>query len=201
MSGRFSAADYAAASLALRPRGPVWPDDPTSVQATTLAALSASLARSDADAVALLVDAFPFTTLDLLPEWEASLGLPDPCAGPSPTIGQRQAQVRARFIGGGGLSRSRYIAFAAALGFTITITVFSPFRVERNRIGDPLASDDWAFAWGVNVVTNFGGLSTDVLLCELQSVAPADTTVFILSSASGFAPSYRFNDARNSQYL
>ena len=202
MPGRYSAADYAAAAIALRPRGAVWPDDVNSVQAETLGALSASLARSDSDAVALLVDAFPFTTLGLLPEWEESLGLPDPCAGSSPTVAQRQAQVRARFIGGGGLSRARYIAFAAALGFTITITVFSPFRVDRNRIGDALASDDWAYAWEVTVVTNFGGLPLAVLQCELQSIAPADTTLFVVAGGGpAFIPSYRFNDVRNSQYL
>ena len=202
MTARFSQDDYAGAARGMRPRGPVWSDDIDSNQAKALGALSVALFRSDADAGALLVDAFPFTTLQLLPEWEETLGLPDPCAGADPTIPQRQAQVRARFIGGGGLSRARYIAFAAALGFTITISVYSPFRVGVNKIGDPLAGDGWAYAWGIRIVANFGGLLPSVLVCEMATVAPADTTFFIIpGSVDGFIPSYRFNDRRNSQYI
>ncbi|WP_197520275.1 putative phage tail protein, partial [Paraburkholderia tropica] len=56
-----------------------------------------SYERSTSRANYLLIDSFPPTAYELLPEWESTLGLPDPCAGEAPTIPQRQAQVLARF--------------------------------------------------------------------------------------------------------
>lgn len=184
--------DFTAALLALLPRGRVWPKEPDTVQAQAVATLTPTMARHAQDLVALLVDAFPATTLDLLPEWEATLGLPDPCAGLSPTVEQRVAQVVARFIGGGGQSVDYFIGFAAALGYAITIDEFAPFRCGIGRCGDPLCGADWAFAWQVNApsftVDFFEcGVSVcgeplavwgnTVLQCELQRLSPAHTVL------------------------
>jgi uncharacterized protein YmfQ (DUF2313 family) len=180
MTARFALADYAAVLRRLLPRGRVWSEDPGSVQGAVITGLAGGFERSDAAAVALLVDVFPATTDALLPEWEASLGLPDPCAGPEATAPQRRAQVVARLVAGGGLSASRYITFAAELGFTIEIETYAPFRVGVNRVTQRLFSRAWAHAWGVRVLANTSGLSSAVLLCELEAIRPAETTVFLL---------------------
>lgn len=181
MAARFAADDYAAAGRALLPRGRVWPDDPASVQGRAMAAIGRTLERSDAAAVALLTDAFPVAPVDLLPEWEASLGLPDPCLGASPTLAQRQAQVAARFVSGGGQSIAYYTRFAASLGFTITVRQYRPFQVGVDAVGQPLIGEAWAFAWGVNVTANTSGLTTDVLRCELEAIKPAHTVISYLT--------------------
>lgn len=181
MSSRFSVTDYARAFRGLMPRGRAWPEDETSVFHRVLKGLSGIYARSDAAAVALLKDAFPVGTVDLLPEWEASLGLPDPCAGPSPTVEQRQAAVHARFISGGGQSRARFIEFAAALGFTIEIEVYAPFIVDRSAVGEALADDAWSFAWGVRILASDFGLDPAVLICELEAIKPAESTIILLT--------------------
>jgi uncharacterized protein YmfQ (DUF2313 family) len=181
MSARFAAGDYAAAAAALLPRGRVWNGQPGSVQGTALLALAQSLEQSDADAAELLDESLPHHAVALLPEWEASLGLPDPCIGPDASDAQRREQVKARFVGGGGQSRQRYIDFAAALGFQITITAYAPFRAGYSRAGDPLYSAAYAFVWGVTIVANTGGLPSDVLTCELEAVKPADTNIILLS--------------------
>ena len=181
MTSRYSADDYAGAARALMPRGRVWSQDPNSVQGQALGALGQSMARTDAAAIALLGDAFPAQPVNLLPDWESSLGLPDPCAGLNPTVVQRQNQVQARFVGGGGQSRARFVQFAATLGFTITITTYAPFRVGLDTIGEPIASVAWAFAWGITVLTNTGGLDRAVLACELNAIKPAETTLFFLN--------------------
>lgn len=177
---RYSADDYAGALRQLLPRGRVWNNDPASVQGELIAAVGAQFARVDATGSELLELARPGDNLDLLEEWEETLGLPDPCAGSSPTVDQRAAAVRARFMSGGGQSRDRYIAFAAALGFTITITNFQPFRVGRSTVGNPLASDAWTFVWGVTVTANTSGLADSVLICELNAIKPAETTIILL---------------------
>lgn len=181
MGARFTSADYASAVRALMPRGRVWPDDPGSNQSQAVSGLVGSFERLDADAVDLIADAFPATTDQLLPEWEASLGLPDACAGDAQTIAQRKAHVLVRFIGAGGQSRAHFIAYAASIGFKISITAYAPFRVGVNACGQPLYGPAWAYAWGVKILANTGGLDASVLLCELNAMKPAETVVFLLS--------------------
>ena len=164
------------------PRGRVWPEGSGSVQADVLQAIGMGLERIDAAASILLDGSLPGSTQSaFLPEWEATLGLPDPCAGANPTFDQRRAQVRTRFIGVGGQSRQRYIDFAAGLGFDIAITNYAPFKAGRSSVGNPVASDAWSFVWGVQILANTGGLSPDLLLCELNAIRPAETTIILLT--------------------
>lgn len=173
------------------PTGPVWPRESDAIQTQILRALIPSFARSAARGANLIDDCFPATTLELLPEWEESLGLPDPCAGESPTIQQRQQQVVARFAAGGGQSKAFFIDYAAALGYRITITEFAPFRFGET-FGKPLNGPDWAHAWQVNAPSfsierftfgldafgePFAEWSNDVLQCELNRLKPAHTVL------------------------
>lgn len=175
------------------PRGRVWParDNLNCVQAQTLAPLMDTYSRLAARDAHLLVDAFPQTAYELLPEWEYTLGLPDPCAGTSPTLQQRQQQVVARLTARGGQSIDYFINFAASLGYPITITQFAPFRVGQT-VGQSLNGEAWAFAWQINAPTftveqfrvgrdtvgeplaNWGNT---VLQCEMNRLKPAQTTL------------------------
>ncbi|WP_168793608.1 YmfQ family protein [Paraburkholderia aromaticivorans] len=186
----YSAADYLRALQTHLPRGRVWPRDPDAQQTAILSGFTPVFAQLNARANNLLVDAFPSTTYELLPEWEATLGLPDPCAGEAPTTQQRVAQVVARLTATGGQSIAYYTAVAAALGYAITITQFVPSRFGKN-FGTLFGGTAWAFAWQVNAPTftistlQFGGAfgtpfaswGNNVLQCELQRFAPAHTTV------------------------
>lgn len=181
-TARYHGADYAAAARALLPRGRAWFDDPDGVQNTLLGAIGATFERIDAAASVLLDGSLPGSPQSaLLPEWEATLGLPDPCAGDSPTFDQRRDQVRSRFIGGGGQSRRYFLDLAAALGFDIAITNYSPFRVGHSSIDEPLADSAWTYTWAVTVLTNRGGAPVEVLTCELAAVRPAGTEIILLS--------------------
>lgn len=185
MASRYSADDYTAAARALLPRGRAWSNDSDSVQMRLLGGLALAFQRSDEAANGLLVNSLPGSNVDLLEEWEASLGLPDPCGGPDQTVQQRQAQVLARFIGGGGQNRQRFIDFAATLGFAITIVNYAPFRCGASGAGDPVGGQAWNDVWGVAVVSNAYGISNDVLLCELNTIKPAET--MIVFSGADFA--------------
>lgn len=193
----YSTDDYLAALQALLPRGRVWPRDPDATQTKALSGLTQSYARNNLRAGQLLVDAFPATTFQLLPEWESTLGLPDPCAGASPTTQGRRTQVIARFTGIGGQSAAYMIAFAKSLGYTITITQYAPARVGQSRVGQPLCGAPWAHAWRVNSSLNtvvrsrvgtsavgepLASWSNAVLECELKAIAPAHSTVFFAYS-------------------
>ena len=187
----YVAADYARAFLSLLPFGRAWSRDPDALPTQVVGAMMPTYERQTDSAANLLVDAFPSTTVDLLPEWEATLGLPDPCAGESPTLQQRQAQVLARFLDTGGASLAYFVSFAATLGYDITIDQFSPRRFGSS-FGRPFGGDAWAFAWQVNApqftVTQrkfgqslfgepYAVWENDVLTCELNRLKPAHTVL------------------------
>lgn len=188
----YSAADYLAGLQRLLPTGPIWPREPGSTQAQVLLPLVAVYARNVLRANALLQDAFPVTPVELLPEWQATLGLPDPCAGTAPTLDVAQSQVAARFLATGGQSTGYFIDLAAALGYTVTITSYAPFRASRSTAGQPVASAAWSNAWLISApqftIDYFragqgsageplASWQNTVLQCELQRVAPAHTTL------------------------
>lgn len=101
----------------------------------------------------LIAEIFPceLDPPELLPEWEATLGLPDACIGELASIQERVMAVCAKFRARGGQSAEYYIAIAKALGFDITIEEFAPFRVGMNKAGDPLYGQAWAHTWRVTV--------------------------------------------------
>lgn len=188
----FGNADYQAAMLALMPRGIIWPRGPQSVQSETLAALAPSYTRSTAAALQVLVDASPATTQNLLPEWEESLGLPDPCTPASPTLEQRQANVRAKFAARGSMSVSYFITLAATLGFDITITEFTDYTIGE-AVGLPMYGPAWAYAWQVSspqiqtfyfeagssaVGDPLATFDVGELVCQFLRYKPAETIVF-----------------------
>ncbi|NPD67311.1 DUF2313 domain-containing protein [Lichenicola cladoniae] len=186
----YTSADFLSLLQGLLPTGPVWPRDPAAIQTQVLAALVptyANLAERDEN---LLFDAFPATADELLPEWEYSLGLPDPCAGNAATLELRRAQVVARFTALGGQSIDYLVAFAAALGYAISISEYAPRRFGAG-FGQPMNGEAWAFAWQVSttqfsiIQRKFGDVlgepfatwGSTVLLCELQRLSPAHTTI------------------------
>lgn len=147
---RNSAADYARALSFALPEGPIWPTEPGTNLQTALGSIGQTFARVDDRAVTLLTDSPAGSSLaELLPDWENTLGLPDPCAGVLPTLALRQAAVRATLAARGGQSIAYFVSIAASVGISITVTEFKPFAA-----GDPAGQPDygagWAYAWRVN---------------------------------------------------
>lgn len=192
-----SDADYAEALKRLLPRGRVWPQDQGSTLSRVMLALAPTYQRNGARSAALLADAFPGQSVELLTEWEATLGLPDPCTGPLDTVQQRQAAVLAKFTATGGQSIDYFIAVAAALGWTITVTEFTPAYADVFHADDPLWDESGAFTWQINaplVTTTW--FSADLsaadeplaswgntpLECQLTAIKPAHTQLLFAYS-------------------
>ncbi|MFA7942071.1 YmfQ family protein [Pseudomonas brenneri] len=186
----FTDADFASALLGLLPRGRVWPKDLSSVQAQAISCFAPTFTRISDSALSLIEDTFPASTINFLPEWEATMGLPDPCAGVSPTFQGRRNQVAARFSNSGGQSIRFFQAFAQGLGYNVTITQYAPFRCGQSVCGQQLGGEDWFFAWAINSKFNtinhfrvgqsatgepLSSWSNAVLECELARAKPAHT--------------------------
>jgi uncharacterized protein YmfQ (DUF2313 family) len=155
----YSPKDYALQFMRLLPRGRVWHRGLPLVEDADIETLMPTWARLQVRLNDLIADIFPCSTTGLLPEWEASLGLPDDCIGPLPTFQQRQAAVCAKFYSRGGQSVLYFVKLANLLGYDARVVQFAPFRVGMNAAGDHLYGEDWAFAWAIivpqTVVTYF----------------------------------------------
>jgi uncharacterized protein YmfQ (DUF2313 family) len=149
----YTAADFLQALQSLLPRGAVWPRDPDAVQTQTLRGLVQTNVRLNARANNLVAESNPATTLELLSEWESTLGLPDPVIGLLPTIQARRGVVVSKFANYGGQSAAYFINQAALMGYAVTINNNAPFRVGQSYIGQPLGSPDWFFTWTMNIPT------------------------------------------------
>jgi hypothetical protein len=192
----FGDADYAQAMLRLLPRGLVWRRDAGSVLSRVLGALAPTYTRSTAAAARLVAQSTPAATVDMLAEWEASLGLPDLFSPVGASTQQRQAAVRAKWGARGGLSVGCFVGLAADLGFAVTVTEFTSYAADM-ACELACVDSEWSFAWHVSVpqVTTLY-FSADAacaddpletydaaeLIARVTAERPAGTTVFFAFS-------------------
>ncbi|PNQ94962.1 hypothetical protein C1S70_31390 (plasmid) [Azospirillum argentinense] len=183
--------DYYALLLGLRPTGPAWPTDDA-----LLRALADGLARAHGRALALMDEADPRVTLEMLAAWERNAGLPDACTGPAVGLAERRRRLAAQLTARGGQSRAFFIALAADLGFPgCTITEFATFSCgSACDAALNSAGAGWLYAWRLNVPAKAGAVAftaasgcdealrawgSAVLECVIRRAAPAHTAVLV----------------------
>lgn len=190
-----TAEDYLAQLQALLPQGPAWPRDAGATLTKLLQAMADELARVDGRAAQLIEEADPRTTAELLADWERVAGLPDSCVTAAQSTAQRRAALHARLTTLGGQSVAYFIALAASLGYTVTITEFRLHTVEDD-VEYPLYGHPWQFAWQINAPQDsVGTLSVtdtvadplawwgnELLECVIRRIAPAHTHVLFAYS-------------------
>lgn len=187
-----TAEDFLQAAQDLLPRGRAWPRDPDATLTRYWRAVADEYERVAGRDCDVLDEAFPGTALELLPDWERFLGLPDECRGEPETLQQRRQTVVSKIRAKGGQSPGYIIDVADALGYEISIDEFVPFRAGLARAGDRIHNGAWAFAFSVQApeetITNFrAGQSAageplrawgnDDLECEVDRIKPAHTYV------------------------
>lgn len=133
-----SVTEWLTALQQVMPRGKAWPRDNDADLNRFLRALAARLTRIEYDASRLHVEMRPETTLQLLPEWEQYLALPE-CGIAATTTEARRRAVVEKYRRKGGLATWQIEAAAAALGFTIKVTAVSAASLPA-RLHVPAAS-------------------------------------------------------------
>lgn len=126
----------------LKPLGHAWPDDDERTQNKLLRALADEPARVDKRADELVKELDPSTTLELLLDWERTVGLPDPCTGLAKTVELRRQAVVDKLNARGGQHVQYFIDLANRFGFEITITETFPATA-----GDPTGFSMYGDAW------------------------------------------------------
>lgn len=151
-----TAADYLAQAQALLPPGPAWPRDPDAYQTRLLLGLSDAFARVQSRASALIDEADPRTTTEMLLDWERVAGLPDGCvvdAGIDPSTEQRRAALIGRLTMQGAQSVVYFEALAASLGYTVVVSEFDVHDVDDD-VSALINGVAWAHVWQVQSVLN-----------------------------------------------
>ncbi len=143
--------NYRQMLMNLLPRGRAWSRSPDSILYKLMHAFSAELSRVDGRNDDLKVERDTRFTTELLPDHEKDLGLPDECTALAETITERRSIANSKLTTDTGLNAQTYIDIAADLGYTITITYFTPCWCGVAVCGDPVGDQDKMFYWKVNV--------------------------------------------------
>lgn len=176
----------------LLPRGLAWPRAPGAYLTKLLSAFAEEFARIDSRVDALLNEADPRTTSEMLVDWERVAGLPDPCVTEDQTVEQRRAALVTKLTLLGGQSRAYYIDIAAGLGYAdATIDEYRPMTCNDD-CNDALNSFDDRFTWQINLPAE-GGIflancqspcnsplaawGDEAIECRINRYKPAHTTV------------------------
>lgn len=180
-----TADDYSEVLHALRPVGPAMVADDI-----LLRGLAVEFARLHNRLGDLLNESDPRTTTELRGDWERAFGLPDNCCSSEQDIVARAAALISRVRGAGSPTPEYFIALAAELGYTITITELRPFMVT-SPVNDPLDPAAIRHVWqvrsAITISNRFAVTSAvndplaswgnDILECVINRAKPAHTHV------------------------
>lgn len=133
----------------LMPRGRAWSRESTSDLHKLVDSISPRYQRAENNSQKLLNEMRPEVTQQLLPEWEAYLGLPE-CGVTDQIFELRRAAVVEKDHRKGGLQTWQIEQLAAALGFTVKIYEQWPHSVLRG-VGYPLYPASTQFVLRVDV--------------------------------------------------
>lgn len=189
-----NAGDYAAMLAGLLPRGIIWRGGPR--LNALLGACAEELARLEGAAHRLIREVTPQTAVEALEDWEAELGLPDPCLGAAGTIQQRREAVLRKLQRGGGQNEAYYLDLARALGYPgARVDGVREFRAGVSRAGHRVWAEAWHHVFFVTVplhgdVREFRAGSSragdrlrlwgdEALECVMRREKPAHTNVIV----------------------
>ena len=177
---------------ALLPRGAAWPRERTATLTSLLEVLAEELARTDGSASALLVEILPATTLDLLPDWERVVALPDACSqteASTPSV--RRGLVLSRLASRPLMNPRVYEQIALSLGYDSATVVEHDERAAGAIVGLDVTGGRWRYVWWLRVTGDAGRtlLNTlssvdeplastptdDELECRVRAAMPAHT--------------------------
>ena len=179
---------------ALLPSGPAWSPEAGTVLDLLLDALASQMAGVDSAGVNLLDEIRPPTTVDLLPDWERVVGLPDICSVLGSTITVRRASLLEKLVTKPTLNASEFVRIGRTFGVEIVVEEHDQTRADA-IMGLDTTNGKWRFVWWISIPTSADvvrlttlstvktpfrsvGRNTE-MECRLQNAAPAHTHLVI----------------------
>lgn len=185
---QYTAEQIAQALASLLPRGPAITREPGTNMHNLLLGLSDEFVRVRERTADLLAESHPNTVSELLDEWEAEFGLPDPCVSEPQTIEERIGALAARVASTGGQSILYYKNLGLSLGLPLTITRSQAFELGRNGMGDPIGGSEWRYHWHVTTTDQATTAQRQALECLFNRLDKAYTIVTFNYEPDAIAP-------------
>lgn len=163
--------DYVTLLQNALPVGLAWARAATSFVTQLLSGIALEFARIDARALDMIRESDPRETTELIDEWEAFAGLPDPCVTTEQTLEQRRVAVCSKLLMQGGQSIPYFLSIAQNLGYE-GATIDDQFEMmDCNSDCDAeLHSADDIFFWQLN-------LPSDGAFYEMDCNSPCDESL------------------------
>lgn len=182
----------------LLPSGWAWvrKNDPDSFLYKLFDSASIEYCRVDERARELIKEVDPRSSLELLPDWERLLGLPDECdPAEEQSVQERRTRVIQLLTTRGGQNEQFYKELAANFGFDVDVISAEdqpPFLAGQGKAGYRLTNGTWRYAFVIKAPAEFltyfrAGQSTagdrlvtignDTLQCLMEKYKPAHTVV------------------------
>src|ERR1700733_12020231 len=136
--------------VALLPQGQGWPRSSAGYLWQTVNLFTGAYQRILNWADYAQQDTFPITAQDSVDVWQKSFSLPDPPCPPL-TPQQQKTQMIQRVENLGGQSVAYYVAMAARIGYTISITELTVPRAGLSKAGCASNGSYGDFTWVVSV--------------------------------------------------
>lgn len=187
--------DYLEMIWSLYPSGLAWVRENGALDKLNTV-IAAELLKIDGRIKALMNEADPRTTSEMIIDWERVWGLPDECTLLGSTIQERRAAIISKMIMAGGMSPAFYQALIREMGYDAdNLIEWKPLVIgERLTTGtmtdpDPLTRFCWGWAvYGLNANMFECGISEcldplgdwsegEELLCRMNKLKPAHTKV------------------------
>jgi len=127
------------------------------------------------------IEIIPSLTEDLIPEWEAALGIPDDCFKGNGTTSERRIHILAKLSSLGVQTVTDFETLALVFGVTVTVT---PGIVE-NGISDPddrfriyvKHTEQAIDAFPLTFPIFFGSKTLSIITCLFDKLKPANCEV------------------------
>lgn len=186
------AADYLNSLRSLLPFGPAWEIDGTDAE-QLLNSWAIEFGNVQARTDALIEEADPRTTAELLTDYERIFGLPDPCVTIEQSIDQRRFALASKMAAIGGQSRATFISIAESMGYAGAEIEEYFLMTCVSNCDDFLNSISDLFTWTISLPFSTGGLflmdcnsvctdslqswGDEAIECRINKYKPAHTTV------------------------
>jgi uncharacterized protein YmfQ (DUF2313 family) len=189
-----TADDYRKQLEKLLPQGLAYKRDPGSIIVKLLEGMAEELARVDARASDLILEADPRTASELFQDWLRVVGIPDACSIYAAGSEDERLQLLEKLTSEAGQGPEVFRNVAEALGYTgAEVVEYFPFRVDLNTCEDPLYDEAWGYAFSVVIQeaplyfragANRAGdylttSSAELLDCIIKKSKPAHTIGFV----------------------
>lgn len=191
--------DYVSLLQNAMPVGLAWARAAKSFVTQLLTGIAIEFARVDTRALNVIRESDPRETTELINEWEAFTGLPDPCVTTGQTLEQRRVAVCSKLLMEGGQSVEYLLSIAQNLGYE-DATIDHQFEMMNcnSDCNAELHSEDDIFFWRMNLPSDGGfyemncnspceeslaSWGDEVIECRINRYKPAHTNVIFAYTA------------------